>query len=152
MSSKIPATLDKLERILSPVARVLRALEGRSLPIDEQTRLPLIALRLRQDQPGSKPGRALTRDVVVTLPVTIEIAASSEDETHLDTDLANLLYRARAALIIADDNGAFDRLAISGSLQFEAATYGYPDPGSQYATVQQPISLLISEHYQEDLP
>lgn len=146
MSSKIPATLDKIERILSPVARVLRVLEGRSLPIDGQTRLPLIALRLSQDQPGS----TVTRDVVVTLPVTIEIAASSEDETHLDTDLANLLYRARAALLIADDSGAFDKLAISGSLQFEAATYGYPDPGSQYAIVQQPITLRIAEHYQED--
>lgn len=146
MSSKIPATLDKLERILSPIARVLRVLEGRSLPIDGSTRLPLIALRLRQDQPGS----TVTRDVVVTLPVTIEIAASSEDETHLDTDLANLLYRVRAALIIADDSGAFDKLAISGSLQFEVATYGYPEPGSQYAIVQQPITLRIAEHYQED--
>lgn len=146
MSSKIPATLDKLERILSPVARVLRALEGRSLPIDGSTRLPLIALRLSQDRPGS----TVTRDVVVTLPVTIEIAASSEDETHLDTDLANLLYRVRAALLVADDNEAFDKLAISGSLQFEAATYGYPEPGSQYAIVQQPISLRIAEHYQED--
>ncbi|MCB1765824.1 MAG: hypothetical protein KDJ22_07140 [Candidatus Competibacteraceae bacterium] len=146
MSSKIPATLDKLERILSPVARVLRVLEGRSLPIDGSTRLPLIALRLSQDRPGS----TVTRDVVVTLPVTIEIAASSEDETHLDTDLANLLYRVRAALLVADDNEAFDKLAISGSLQFEAATYGYPEPGSQYAIVQQPISLRIAEHYQED--
>lgn len=143
MSSKVPAILDALQTRLQTVAPVYRALEGRALPLDPKPTFPLIALRLGEDQAGTK----IIAASVVTLALVIEGVVEEEKGIFIDAVLADLLWRIRTALVDIDETTPFDQLIHSGGLQFSTAIYGYPESGSQYAIVRQPITIRLTETY-----
>ena len=143
MTSKVPAILDALQARLQTVAPVYRALEGRALPLNPKPIFPIIALRLGEDQAGTK----IIAASVVTLAVVIEGAVEEKEGVAIDAELANLLWGIRTALVDIDEAKPFDKLIHSGGLQFSTAIYGYPESGSQYAIVRQPITIRFTENY-----
>jgi len=142
MSSKIPAILAALTERLNTVAPTYRALEGRALTQDAVARLPVLVLRLTQDQLVN----AIARTSVVTLNITIE-AVISADVAQPDAELAELIYAIRAALMDADETPPLCGLVLGNGITWEAATYNYPDSGDPYLMAQQPLVLKFSEHY-----
>ena len=143
MSSKVPAILDALQARLQTIAPVYRALEGRALPLSPKPTFPLIALRLGEDQAGTK----IIAASVVTLALVIEGAVDEKEGGSIDAELAILLWSIRSALVDIDETTPFDKLIHSGGLQFSTAIYGYPESGSQYAIVRQPITIRFTENY-----
>lgn len=143
MSSKVPEILDALQARLQTVAPVYRALEGRALPISPKPTFPLIALRLGEDQAGTK----IIAASVTTLALVIEGAVAEKENVFIDAELANLLWGIRTALVDIDETTPLSKLIHSGGLQFSTAIYGYPESGSQYAIVRQPITIRLTEDY-----
>ena len=144
MSSKVPEILDALQARLQTVAPVYRALEGRSLPLDPKTDMPVIALRLSSDLPSTK----IITDTVTKISLTIEIVVSEAEGVSIDASLADLLFSVRAALIRIEKIPPFsDLLLHPESVQFSEAIYGYPESGSAYALVRQPITIQFTENY-----
>lgn len=113
------------------------------MPLNPKPIFPIIALRLGEDQAGTK----IIAASVVTLAVVIEGAVEEKEGVAIDAELANLLWGIRTALVDIDEAKPFDKLIHSGGLQFSTAIYGYPESGSQYAIVRQPITIRFTENY-----
>lgn len=146
MSSAIPAILDEITRRLNTipdVAAVERVLEGRSAEAEPlAANYPIIALRIASDSISTaKDGKAR---VALTLNLDALVLA---DASFTDATLANLLYAIRKAIGVDESPALAGLLRANTGVEWQTATYGYPDPGSNIAGVRQPLILNLIETY-----
>lgn len=148
--TKLPAILDAMEAALATVLPTYRWLAGRGL--SEDTKPPLIALRLVSDRPPAMVGRTAQIEAAALLEIFVPIPAGQSPDP--DAELAKLLWRVRAALLAGDAplGGLVRHVAEDpnhSGIVFQDSLYDHPESGGDIARVRQPVLLHYIDIIQE---
>ncbi len=148
--TKLPAILDAMQAALSTVLPTYRWLAGRGLSQD--TKPPLIALRLVSDHPPTMVERQAQMEASALFEIFVPVPAGTSPDP--DAELAVLLWRARAALIAGDAPlGGLVRHIVEdknhSGVVFQDALYDHPESGGDIARVRQPVLLHYIDQLQE---